>query len=229
MSKTYFDSNNLEEAEESSVMFTAENMEKLIIAHDGLRDLERFLTMLCGIDNENKILKDLRGIDYLLKKLSTIYDGNVGSDDQEFYKALKDKEIGLHVRACLLMGTREDCQDYMDAAKAQGGCNPEKEPPVKDEDEKSLAVPFTVKDMICLLRAQYAFRSLEGVLGLFAGTYPEMSFVDGLSRLCDLLENISPLYDPDYDEDAEENEEYIITMASEELSLVERAKRLMGL
>lgn len=229
MSKTYFNSNNLEEAEESSVMFTVEHMEKLIIAHDGLRDLEKLLTLLCGIDNENKILKDLRGVDHLLKKLSTVYDENIDSDDQKFYKVLKDTEMSLHVRACLLMGTREGCQGYMDAAKAQGVSNSEEEPPVKGENEKSPAVPFTVKDMLFLLKAHYAFRSLEEVLGLLAGMYPEISIIDGLSRLDDLLEHISPLYDLDCDDDEEENAEYIITMASEELSLVERAKRLMGL
>ena len=87
-------------------------------------------------------------------------------------------------------------------------------------------VPFTLKNMIDLLIAYDAYRSLIEVLELFMGSYPTNDFAIGLSYLGEILRDISPVFDPGLDDD--ENIEFCGIINSIDLSLPEKARRLMG-
>lgn len=87
-------------------------------------------------------------------------------------------------------------------------------------------VPFTLKNMIDLLIAYDAYRSLIEVLELFMGSYPTNDFAIGLSCLGEILRDISPVFDPGLDDD--ENIEFCGIIYSIDLSLPEKARRLMG-
>ena len=50
-----------------TITFTEEHMSNLLIAYQSLRDLEKLLTIISGIDPENGILCRLRHMDRLIQ------------------------------------------------------------------------------------------------------------------------------------------------------------------
>ena len=163
----------------------------------------------------------------MLQDLSPVFIEDSDSDCELFAQILSDDTLGLSTKARLLMGIKEDLDIYKSHPEQLAG-NQKDEPIQVPGDKSGPSIPFTVYDMENLLNALYGYRCLAEVLEMFNGVYPDHRIIFGLGHLNDLIEDLSPLFDIDYDNDDEENEKFTFVMEDPDLSLYGKARILMG-
>lgn len=210
-----------------TIIFTEEHMGNLLTAYQSLRELEKLLTIISGIDPENGILCRLRYMDKLIQDLSPLFDPSLDYDQQAYTKVLENDSLSIPLKAHILLGSKEE----WDTFNAENGSSSY----IADSD--SLPMPktatthvadFTVDNMIDLLTAYYGYYSLSEAIELFAGSYPSHKILMGLSYLDELVAQLSPLHHSEYDEDDIENAEYTKILNSNDISLSEKAWMLKG-
>ena len=210
-----------------TVDFMTGNMVNLLKACWSLRELERLLNMLNGIDEDNRVLTLLRKMDSVLQDLSPLYNEETYQGREMFNTILADDSLGFIIKARLMMGIREDLELY------------KSHPELLEEDtvdglislhgDKSGPVlSFSMENMKKLLQALYACQCLDDVLGLFNGSGLEHDIIDGLRYLYAVIEGITPLYNMDLVDSEEENKAYYEVMEDSDLGLSEKAWLLMG-
>lgn len=209
-----------------TITFTEEHMGNLLTAYQSLRDLEKLLTIISGIDPENGILCRLRYMDRLIQNLSPLFDHSLDYDQQVYTKILVDDSLSIPLKAHILLGTKEEWESFnLEYASSGSVTNPETLP-IPDATSKH-TTDFTVDNMVDLLIAYYGYYSLSEAIELFEGSYPSHKILMGLSYLDELVAQLSPLHHSDYDEDDIENAEYVEILSSNEIGLLEKARMLM--
>ena len=210
-----------------TVDFMTGHMVNLLKACWSLRELERLLNMLNGIDEDNRVLTLLRKMDSVLQDLSPLYNEETYQGREMFNTILADDSLGFIIKARLMMGIREDLELYESHPEQL-----EKDVVIDvtsmRRDKSGPVISFSVDNMKSLLLAFYGYRCLDDVLGLLNGSTLEHDIIDGLRDLYTVIEGITPLYDMEYDDDEEENKAYAEVMKNLDLGLSERAWRLMG-
>ena len=210
-----------------TISFTEDSMVKLLTAYKSLRDLEKLLSMIAGIDPSNGFLSDLRHMDDLIQDLSPLYDPNLEYDEQVYTKILENDPLSIPVKAHILLGSRIE----------NGISNTESESSTYEFIMKSAAMPddtmkrtstFTVENMVDLLTAYYGYFNLSEAIDLFIGTFPSHKILFGLGHLGNLLCDLSPLYHIEYNDDELENEEFTTVLKSNDMGLLDKARLLMG-
>ena len=73
-----------------TISFTEEHMGNLLTAYQSLRELEKLLTIISGIDPENGILCRLRYMDKLIQDLSPLFAPSLDYDQQAYTKVLEN-------------------------------------------------------------------------------------------------------------------------------------------
>ena len=209
-----------------TLTFTEEHMSNLLTAYQSLRDLEKLLTIISGIDPENGILCNLRHMDNLIQDLSPLFDPSLDYDQQVYTKVLDDDSLSIPLKAHILLGTKEE-RDIFNVENASSGNITDSESLPMPETAPTHTANFTVDNMVDLLIAYYGYYSLSEVIELFAGSYPSHKILMGLSFLDELVARISPLYHFEYDEDDIENAEYVTILNSSNIGLEEKALFLM--
>lgn len=210
-----------------TITFTEEHMSNLLIAYQSLRDLEKLLTIIAGIDPENGVLCHLRHIDRLIQDLSPLFDPNLDYNQQVYTKVLENDFLSIPLKSHILLGSKEEW-DFFNAEYVSSNyiTDPENHPMPKTSAMHT--ADFTVDNMADLLTAYYGYYSLNEVIELFAGTYPSHKILKGLGFLVELVAQLSPLYNFEYDEDDIENAEYITILNTNYLGLMDKALLLMG-
>jgi len=210
-----------------TVPFTEESMAKLLAAYKSLRDLEKLLSMIAGINPANGLLRKLRQMDNLIQDLSPLYDQNMESDKQIFTKILVNDSLTIPVKAHILLGSREE-NGIQDTGSELSVNELIMKCVVLPEYAKRRASVFTVENMADLLIAYYGSFNLTEAIGLFVGAFPEHPIIDGLGQLGSLLCILSPLYYLESDDDAIENKKFKTVLESYDISLWDKARLLMG-
>ena len=219
--------NNLATDNLPALTFTEENMVSLLTAYKSLRDLEKLLSMIAGIDPSEGFLRDLQHMDYLIQDLSPLYDHKLDYDKQVFTIILEDNSLSISEKAHILSGSKDEygiqgIEQVSTAFKiimkheAMGKSSPQH------------MTTFTVDNMIDLLTAYYGYSNLSAAIKLFAGTYPNHKILLGLGHLDNLLAHLSPLYNYEYDDDDIKNKKYLDILHSCYMGLQEKACLLMG-
>lgn len=210
-----------------TISFTEDSMVKLLTAYKSLRDLEKLLSMIAGIDPSNGFLSDLRHMDDLIQDLSPLYDPNLEYDEQVYTKILENDSLSIPLKAHILLGSRRE----------NGISDTESESSTYEFIMKSAAMPddtmkrtstFTVENMVDLLTAYYGYFNLSEAIDLFIGTFPSHKILFGLGHLRNLLCDLSPLYHIEYNDDELENEEFTTVLKSNDMGLLDKARLLMG-
>ena len=210
-----------------TISFTEDSMVKLLTAYKSLRDLEKLLSMIAGIDPSNGFLSDLRHMDDLIQDLSPLYDPNLEYDEQVYTKILENDSLSIPLKAHILLGSRRE----------NGISDTESESSTYEFIMKSAAMPddtmkrtstFTVENMVDLLTAYYGYFNLSEAIDLFIGTFPSHKILFGLCHLRNLLCDLSPLYHIEYNDDELENEEFTTVLKSNDMGLLDKARLLMG-
>lgn len=210
-----------------TIAFTEDSMVKLLTAYKSLRDLEKLLSMIAGIDPSNGFLSDLRHMDDLIQDLSPLYDPNLEYDEQVYTKILENDSLSIPVKAHILLGSRIE----------NGISNIESESSAYEfiiknavilEDTMQRSSVFTVENMADLLTAYYGYFNLSEAINMFVGHFPNHKILNGLGHLENLLSDLSPLYHPVHDNDEIENANYIKVLQSGEIKLIEKARLLMN-
>lgn len=210
-----------------TISFTEDSMVKLLTAYKSLRDLEKLLSMIAGIDPSNGFLSDLRHMDDLIQDLSPLYDPNLEYDEQVYTQILENDSLSIPVKAHILLGSRIE----------NGISDTESESSAYEFIIKSAAMPddtmkrtstFTVENMADLLTAYYGYFNLSEAIALFIGTFPRHKILFGLGHLEDLLCDLSPLYHLEYDDDEIESEDFTTVLKSNVMSLLDKVRLLMG-
>ena len=210
-----------------TISFTEDSMVKLLTAYKSLRDLEKLLSMIAGIDPSNGFLSDLRHMDDLIQDLSPLYDPNLEYDEQVYTKILENDSLSIPLKAHILLGSRRE----------NGISDTESESSTYEFIMKSAAMPddtmkrkstITVKNMVDLLTAYYGYFNLSEAIDLFIGTFPSHKILFGLGHLRNLLCDLSPLYHIEYNDDELENEEFTTVLKSNDMGLLDKARLLMG-
>lgn len=210
-----------------TITFTEEHMGNLLTAYQSLRELEKLLTIISGIDPENGILCNLRHMDNLIQDLSPLFDSTLDYDEQVYTKVLVDDSLSIPLKAHILLGTKEEW-DIFNAENASSGNITDSESLPMPETAPTHTANFTVDNMVDLLIAYYGYYSLSEAIELFAGSYPSHKILMGLSYLDELVAQLSPLHHSDYDEDDIENAKYVEIVNSNDIGLAEKARMLMG-
>ena len=91
-----------------TMTFTEEHMSNLLTAYQSLRDLEKLLTIISGIDPENGILCNLRHMDNLIQDLSPLFDPSLDYDQQVYTKVLDDDSLSIPLKAHILLGSKKN-------------------------------------------------------------------------------------------------------------------------
>ncbi len=86
-------------------------------------------------------------------------------------------------------------------------------------------IPFTLDNMIDLLTVYDAYLKLEDTLNIITEIDPSRGLLREMRKLDDLLQDLSPVFDSNLDYDEQEYWKIII---NRQLSIEERARRLMG-
>lgn len=88
------------------------------------------------------------------------------------------------------------------------------------------AVPFTENNMIDLLTVYTAYLKLEDALRAITEIDPSRGLLRDMRKLDELLQNLSPVFDPalDYDE-----QEYTKIITARHMSIQEKARLLLGI
>ena len=209
-----------------TITFTEGHMGYLLTAYQSLRDLEKLLTIISGIDPENGILCRLRHMDRLIQDLSPLFDPSLDYDQQIYTKVLDDDSLSIPLKAHILLGSKEEW-DTFNAKNGSSGYISDSESLPMLETTSMHAADFTVDNMVDLLIAYYGYYNLSEAIELFAGSYPSHKILMGLSYLDELVAQLSPLHHSEYDEDDIENEEYIKILNSNNIGLTEKAQILM--
>ena len=210
-----------------TIIFTEEHMGNLLTAYQSLRELEKLLTIISGIDPENGILCNLRHMDNLIQDLSPLFDPSLDYDQQVYTKVLDDDSLSIPLKAHILLGPKEEW-DFFNAENASSGNITDSESLPMPETVPTHTANFTVDNMVDLLIAYYGYYSLSEAIELFAGSYPSHKILMGLSYLDELVAQLSPLHHSEYDEDDIENAEYTKILNSNDISLSEKAWMLKG-
>ena len=213
-------------ANSPTVPFPEECMAKLLSAYKSLRDFEKLLSLIAGINPSNRLLKKLRHMNNLIQDLSPLYDRNMDYDKQIYTKILENDSLTVPVKAHILLGSREEI-----GIQGTGLELSVKELIMKcvvlPEYAKRRASVFTVENMADLLIAYYGFNLTEAI-GLFVGGFPEHAIIDGLGQLGSLLCILSPIYYLECDDDSIENEKFTTVLESDDIGLRDKARLLMG-
>ena len=209
--------------------FAVADMINLIRAYDAFQSLKDLVSLTGGIDPQNRIIAWLGSIEALLKDLSPLYEENIEQRKCDFEMILSDDSLDLPYRARLLLGSQRDLEVYKRTSMLRNGANEGMSSKNKvDGDDLNLERPFTEKNMEDLLTAIYAYESLDEVLEMFTGTYIDNDIIYGLCRLKEILNNISPRYHRNLDDDTDENLEYYHTLKSLDIGLRDKARWMMG-
>lgn len=210
-----------------TLTFTEEHMSNLLTAYQSLRDLEKLLTIISGIDPENGILCNLRHMDNLIQDLSPLFDPSLDYDQQVYTKVLDDDSLSIPLKAHILLGTKEEW-DIFNVENASSGNITDSESLPMPETVPTHTANFTVDNMVDLLIAYYGYYNLSEAIELFSGSYPSHKILMGLSYLDELVAQLSPLHHSEYDEDDIENAEYTKVLNSNDIGLAEKAQVLMS-
>ena len=210
-----------------TITFTEEHMGNLLTAYQSLRELEKLLTIISGIDPENGILCRLRYMDKLIQDLSPLFDLSLDYDQQAYTKVLENDSLSIPLKAYILLGSKEEW-DTFNAENGSSSYIADSESSPMPETTSTHTANFTVENMIDLLTAYYGYYSLSEAIELFAGSYPSHKILMGLSYLDELVAQLSPLHHSEYDEDDIENEEYTKVLNTNDIGLAEKALLLMG-
>lgn len=209
-----------------TLTFTEEHMGNLLTAYQSLRDLEKLLTIISGIDPENGILCNLRHMDKLIQDLSPLFDPSLDYDQQVSTKVLVDDSLSIPLKAHILLGSKEEW-DIFNAENASSDYIADSELLPMPETASTHTTNFTIENMVDLLIAYYGYYSLSEAIELFAGTYPSHKILMRLGFLDELVAQLSPLHHSEYDEDDIENVEYVKILNSNDIGLSEKAWMLM--
>lgn len=209
-----------------TITFTEEHMGYLLIAYQSLRDLEKLLTIISGIDPENGILCRLRHMDRLIQDLSPLFDPSLDYDQQVYTKVLDDDSLSIPLKAHILLGSKEEW-DTFNAENGSSGYIADSESLLMPKTALTHTANFTVDNMVDLLTAYYGYYNLSEAIELFAGSYPSHKILMGLSYLDELVAQLSPLYNFEYNEDDIENAAYVTILNSSDIGLAEKALLLM--
>ena len=209
-----------------TVPFTEESMGKLLVAYKSLRDLEKLLSMIAGINPANRLHRKLRHMDNLIQDLSPLYNQNIDYDKQIYTKILENDSLTIPVKAHILLGSREE-NGIQDTGSELSVNELIMKCVVLPEYAKRRASVFTVENMADLLIAYYGFNLTEAI-GLFVGGFPEHAIIDGLGQLGSLLCILSPIYYLECNDDAIENEKFKTVLESDDIGLLDKARLLMG-
>ena len=210
-----------------TLTFTEEHMGYLLTAYQSLRDLEKLLTIISGIDPENGILCNLRHMDRLIQDLSPLFDPSLDYEQQVYTKVLDDDSLSIPIKAHILLGTKEEWESFNLEYTSSGSVTNPGSLPIPEAVSKHTA-DFTVDNMVDLLIAYYGYYSLSEAIELFVGSYPSHKILMGLSYLDELVAQLSPLHHSEYDEDDIENAEYTKVLNSNDIGLAEKAQVLMS-
>ncbi len=86
-------------------------------------------------------------------------------------------------------------------------------------------IPFTLDNMVDLLTVYNAYFKLEDALRAITEIDPSRGLLWEMRKLDNLLQDLSPVFNPDLDYD---EQEYSKILASRHLSIREKARILMG-
>lgn len=209
-----------------TITFTEDSMVKLLTAYKSLRDLEKLLSMVAGIDPSNGFLSDLRHMDDLIQDLSPLYNPNSDYDEQVYTRILENDSLSIPMKAHILLGSLEE-NGFSNTESESSAYEFIIQNAVMKEDTMQRTSVFTIENMVDLLTAYYGYFNLSEAINLFVGSFPSHKILYGLSHLGDLLSDLSPLYHSEYDDEIE-NEEYVKVLASRSCGIKEKAKLLMG-
>ena len=146
-------------ANSPTVPFTEECMGKLLTAYKALRNLEKLLSLIAGIDPTNGLLSKLRHMDNLIQDLSPLYDRNLDYDKQIYTKILENDSLSIPAKAHILLGSKDE----------NGIPDTWAELPFNElimkctdlpEDTVQRTSVFTVENMVDLLTAYFGYFSL---------------------------------------------------------------------
>ena len=210
-----------------TISFTEEHMGNLLTAYQSLRELEKLLTIISGIDPENGILCRLRYMDKLIQDLSPLFAPSLDYDQQAYTKVLENDSLSIPLKAHILLGSKEEWDTFnAENGSSSNIANSESSP--MPETTSTHTAHFTVDNMVDLLIAYYGYYSLSEAIELFAGAYPSHKILMGLSYLDELVAQLSLIHHSEYDEDDIENAKYIKILNSNDIGLSEKAQILMG-
>ena len=93
------------------------------------------------------------------------------------------------------------------------------------ENQEVVTIPFTLDNMVDLLTVYNAYLKLEDALRAITEIDPSSGLLWEMRKLDDLLQNLSPIYNPylDYDD-----QEYTKIISNRLLTIREKARLLMG-
>ena len=103
-----FNNHTTATASSPTVPFTEECMGKLLTAYRALRNLEKLLSLIAGIDPTNGLLSKLRHMDNLIQDQSPLYDRNLDYDKQIYTKILENDSLSIPAKAHILLGSRDE-------------------------------------------------------------------------------------------------------------------------
>lgn len=209
--------------------FAVADMINLIRAYDAFQSLKDLVSLTGGIDPRNRIIVWLGSIEVLLKDLSPLYVDGIEQRKCEFEMILADNSLDLPFRARLLLGSQRDLEVFKEPSMLRTRTNADIHSKNKaNGDDLNLVRPFTEKNMADLLTAIYAYENLDEVLEMFTGTYVDNDIIYGLCHLKEVLNNISPRYHRDLDDDTVENLEYYHALESLDVGLQDKTRWMMG-
>lgn len=211
----------------STITFTEEHMGSLLTAYQSLRDLEKLLTMISGIDPKNRIISCLRHTDKLIEDLSPLFDPSLDHNQQVYTKILTNDSMSIPLKSHFLLGSMEEWDNF-NAEQATSGCIGDPEALTMPDSASKHTTNFTVDNMVDLLTAYYGYFIFSEVVELFAGVYSDHKILIGLSSLNELLAQLSPIHHFEYDEDDIVNAVYIKILNSNDIGIAEKAQVLMS-
>lgn len=95
----------------------------------------------------------------------------------------------------------------------------------EQSNQPAETIPFNIDNMVDLLTVYNAYLKLEDVLHAITEIDLSRGLLWEMRKLDDLLQNLSPVFDPDLDYD---EQEYSKIIANRQLDIRDKARRLMG-
>lgn len=92
-------------------------------------------------------------------------------------------------------------------------------------EPSSGTIPFTLQNMVDLLTVYNAYLKLEDALRAITEIDSSGGLLWGMRKLDDLIQDLSPVFNPDLDHD---EQEYSKIIRNRKLSIHEKARLLMG-
>ena len=140
-----------------TIIFTEEHMGNLLIAYQSLRDLEKLLTLIAGIDPENGILCRLRHMDRLIQNLSPLFDPNLDYDQQVYTKVLVNDSLSIPLKSHILLGSKEEWNTFNAKSASSGYVVDTKTLPMP-ESSTMQALAFMTMDLGTMHRHLHALQ-----------------------------------------------------------------------